>query len=400
MVDIETAGSAWFPSTEPSRSPTTTNLTATFASDASGARTQMTLHNGALTSYGYDAAGRPISWTAPTGEVTTYAYDAAGNLVGVSKDGSATAEFAVDAADRITSPGFTYDAAGNLTSDGERRFAYDAAGNLFSMTWAGETYYYHLNARGDVVALTDSRGAVVNAYAYDPWGNPLTAEETVANPYRYASYRYDASTGLYYCWNRYYAPALARFLTRDIYPGELADPATMNPYLYCGGDPVNAVDPSGLLTFGSGVYGDAQAFGAGYSKSFQVVGDDCGNLGLMESVAYQGSPIPAASGGVQLQVSGAPTIFDLEGAAGGGGASCSFGGVDGFAANTRWGDVYGGGSLQIGLSVYLTGLGAEVHGTVSSSRLLWSMNMQWLYALPRSTTPVPVPQNPLASREW
>ena len=324
---------------------------ATFTHDAAGARTGVTLPNGALTAFGYDPAGRIASivttatsgviaesytrdaagrvtadsqgayayddagrlktWTTPGGEVTTYTYDAASNLTGVSVDGSATAGFEVDAADRITSPGFTYDAAGNLTCDGTRTFAYDAAcrlvavadastettiatytydafnrrtssglgdlnrtyyhydgassrviaeqtfgvptttytyddaGSLFSMTRDGATYYYHLNARGDVVAMSDSSGAVVNTYAYDPWGTLLSATEAVANPYRYASYRYDTSTGLYYCWNRYYAPELARFLTRDIYPGELSDPVTMNPYLYCGGDPVNYTDPSG-----------------------------------------------------------------------------------------------------------------------------------------------------------
>ena len=127
----------------------------------------------------------------------------------------------------------------------------------------GETYFYHLNARGDVVAMSDSQGAVVNTYTYDPWGAPLTASETVANPYRYASYRYDTSTGLYYCWNRYYAPEIARFLTRDIYPGELSDPVTMNPYLYCGGDPVNRVDPSGLAYGDSLNAGERFAYGLG-----------------------------------------------------------------------------------------------------------------------------------------
>ncbi len=331
---------------------------ATFTSDASGARTGVSLGNGTLTSFGYDPAGRIesivttaasgviaesyardaagrvtadssgayayddagrlVTWTAPDDTVTTYTYDAASNLTGASVDGSATAEFAYDAADRITSPGFTFDDAGNLTSDGTRTFAYDAAcrlvavadastettiatytydafnrrtssglgdlnrtyyhydgassrviaeqtfgaptttftyddaGSLFSMTRAGETYYYHTNARGDVVAMSDSTGAVVNTYTYDPWGQPLSVSETVANPYRYASYRFDSATGLYYCWNRYYAPELARFLTRDIYPGELADPVTMNPYLYCGGDPVNYTDPSGMATVAGG----------------------------------------------------------------------------------------------------------------------------------------------------
>jgi RHS repeat-associated protein len=88
------------------------------------------------------------------------------------------------------------------------------------------------------VSTLDSAAASTVAYTYDPWGTLLASSETVANPYRYASYHYDTATGLSYCWNRYYAPELARFLTRDIYPGELSDPVTMRPYLYCGGDPV------------------------------------------------------------------------------------------------------------------------------------------------------------------
>ena len=106
------------------------------------------------------------------------------------------------------------------------------------------TWAYTYDEAGRVTSL-HSDAAPAFTYAYDPWGQLLSATETVLNPYRYASYRYDTSTGLYYCWNRYYAPELARFLTRDIHPGELADPVTMNPYLYCGADPVNAVDPSG-----------------------------------------------------------------------------------------------------------------------------------------------------------
>ena len=31
-------------------------------------------------------------------------------------------------------------------------------------------YYYHYNAHGDVVAVTDTNGAVYRQYAYDPYG--------------------------------------------------------------------------------------------------------------------------------------------------------------------------------------------------------------------------------------
>ncbi|MBE0418196.1 MAG: hypothetical protein IBX63_10565, partial [Coriobacteriia bacterium] len=125
-------------------------------------------------------------------------------------------------------------------------YAYDDRGALHSTVRDGATYYYHANHRGDVVAMTDVDGEVVNAYAYDPYGEVTHAEESVPNPYRYAGYRYDDTTGLYYLWNRYYDPDTCRFLTRDPYPGELDEPMSMNPYLYCLGDPVNHVDPDGL----------------------------------------------------------------------------------------------------------------------------------------------------------
>ena len=68
----------------------------------------------------------------------------------------------------------------------------------------------------------------------------------MANPYRYAGYRFDEATGLYYCWNRYYDPETYRFITRDIYPGELENPGTMNPYACCLGNPVAWVDVTGM----------------------------------------------------------------------------------------------------------------------------------------------------------
>jgi len=58
-------------------------------------------------------------------------------------------------------------------------YVYDAAGHIHSMTRGGATYYYHANAHGDVVALTDASGEVLDSYRYDPWGKVLQARETV-----------------------------------------------------------------------------------------------------------------------------------------------------------------------------------------------------------------------------
>ena len=37
------------------------------------------------------------------------------------------------------------------------------------------TFYYVLNAQGDVVALINSAGTIYASYTYDAWGNILTA---------------------------------------------------------------------------------------------------------------------------------------------------------------------------------------------------------------------------------
>jgi RHS repeat-associated protein len=44
---------------------------------------------------------------------------------------------------------------------------------------------------------------------------------------------------------RYYNPATGRFLSRDPEDGNEFDVKTLHKYLYAGGDPVNASDPTG-----------------------------------------------------------------------------------------------------------------------------------------------------------
>ncbi|WP_301281693.1 RHS repeat domain-containing protein [Lysinibacillus capsici] len=47
-------------------------------------------------------------------------------------------------------------------------------------------------------------------YTYDAWGNNMSQSGTMAtiNPYRYAGYRYDEDTKLYYLIARYYNPVM------------------------------------------------------------------------------------------------------------------------------------------------------------------------------------------------
>jgi len=71
-------------------------------------------------------------------------------------------------------------------------------------------YWYVLDGRSNVIALTDVTGGVVDAYAYDAWGQTVGAYETVAQPFRYAGYWYDAALGWYWVSVRPYDPTLKR----------------------------------------------------------------------------------------------------------------------------------------------------------------------------------------------
>jgi len=42
-------------------------------------------------------------------------------------------------------------------------------------------FYYHYNALGDVVAVTDTNGNVYRQYAYDPYGNIISVKDGSRN---------------------------------------------------------------------------------------------------------------------------------------------------------------------------------------------------------------------------
>ena len=90
----------------------------------------------------------------------------------------------------------------------------------------------------------DSVNVAFNAtYDYDAFGNLTenTGSEATNNPFRYNGQYHDDETGLLYLRNRYYDPTIGRFTQED--------PAKdgTNWYVYCANDPVNYIDPSGLI---------------------------------------------------------------------------------------------------------------------------------------------------------
>ena len=93
--------------------------------------------------------------------------------------------------------------------------------NLLSRTMDGQAMYYMYNGHADVTALLDANGQVVASYYYDAFGNPVETNGNVNNPYRYAGYRYDDETGLYYLNARIMTPRLQGLCRKILTVGKL-----------------------------------------------------------------------------------------------------------------------------------------------------------------------------------
>jgi RHS repeat-associated protein len=244
------------------------DITTSYSYDAAGNLTTVKENGNTVKSLSYDNANQISS--------TGYGYDDNGNLVEdqshwyvydgdnrlktvVSKDTStAVASYAYDFMGRRSSStdasetatyyhydGWNVVAETDSTGTVTANYYYDDQGRIMAMKRDGAYYYYQFDAHGDVVSLTDSSGTIVNTYEYDPWGNHLSASEQVANPYRYAGYRWDGDTGLYYLRARYYSPGDYRFLTKDRWGGSLRERLTLNAYVYANSNPTNLIDPEG-----------------------------------------------------------------------------------------------------------------------------------------------------------
>ena len=105
----------------------------------------------------------------------------------------------------------------------------------------GDKTYYHFNAHGDVVVLTNSNGSKTKSYSYNAFGVEYNEATLDDNPFRYCGEYYDKETKTIYLRARYYDSAQGRFTQEDpIRDG-------YNWYAYCNSNPLMFVDPTGLV---------------------------------------------------------------------------------------------------------------------------------------------------------
>ena len=91
----------------------------------------------------------------------------------------------------------------------------------------------------------DIGGNVQNLFAYDAYGTLIASNASPQTMYLYAGQQFDQTLGLYFNRARYLNAGTGRFWTMDTYAGDNEDPLSLHKYLYCQGNPINGIDPSG-----------------------------------------------------------------------------------------------------------------------------------------------------------
>ncbi|MBZ5555630.1 MAG: hypothetical protein LAO21_23230 [Acidobacteriia bacterium] len=261
--------------------------------------------------YSYDPLNRLLDANETGGWHQTYTYDRYGNRTTVDNHGGIylpTFSLTVSQANnRITDPGFNYDAAGNLKQQPDtpgattyKLYTYDAENRLTKLNGGAATYVYDgdgrrvkkmvdasittyvYNAQGQLVAeytntsptgnggtsyltadhlgstrvVTDSNANVIARHDFLPFG------EEVGEPYggrskrmgydvfdstnqRFTSKERDAESGLDYFGVRYFSSRMARFTIVDPASPHFDEPQSLNRYSYTINNPLVFVDSDG-----------------------------------------------------------------------------------------------------------------------------------------------------------
>jgi len=118
---------------------------------------------------------------------------------------------------------------------------------LISSNRNGTVRYFHFDGPGTTAHLTDSSQDITDSYAYDAFGNPLSASGSSVNPYRYVGqwgYYDDGAMGssseMLLLGVRYYWPRFGRLTTWDSVPQS-------NLYGYVSNQPVALIDVTGEM---------------------------------------------------------------------------------------------------------------------------------------------------------
>ncbi|MGH2488649.1 MAG: RHS repeat-associated core domain-containing protein, partial [Candidatus Limnocylindria bacterium] len=218
------------------------------------------------TYYAYDGYGNLTSNASAVNQNTAFTYDLADRLLTIvlPGGGNTTTTFTLDALGRIatrTPPGATAETYAYLgtsetvwqiSATSTTSSALDPGGHRVASGSGGTTGFLLPDLHANLAAVTNSaETAILSATRYDPYGlTAATYDSGGAFPTHWKFQgRLDLSANpadpLYEFSARFYLPATGTFSQLDSYAGSVADPLSLNRYLYAAANPWTLIDPSG-----------------------------------------------------------------------------------------------------------------------------------------------------------
>ena len=186
--------------------------------------------NRKISSIQYNLLNLPQNMTYSNNKSTTYVYDATGRKLQVE----------------YVNPATTFDYCGNVIYANGRLYRILVDGGYID-PYEGEMYYsYYLkDHQGNNRVVAYDNGIVSEVNHYYPFGLLFgESKDPETQKFKYNGKEYDRYHGLdmYDYGARFYDPGICRFTTMDPMCEKYYH---LSPYIYCGNNPVNAIDIKG-----------------------------------------------------------------------------------------------------------------------------------------------------------
>ena len=197
---------------------------------------------GGTDTYDYSLRGELLTVFLSDGRTITYDHDPLGRRISKKIDGTVVEKYLWNGNTTLLA---IYDSADNLVT----RFNYADSRLPVSMLHNGITYYMMYDQVGTLRLVVDSAGSVIKRVDNDSFGNIITDSNiSFKVPFGFAGGLHDRDTGLVRFGARDFDPTIGRWTAKD--PIDFAGGDT-NLYGYVLNDPVDFVDPLGLIAPGN-----------------------------------------------------------------------------------------------------------------------------------------------------